>query len=146
VKSYCDSDLVEEGFFDMYDIHLHIPAGAVPKDGPSAGIAIAASLTSLAMNRKVRNEVAMTGEITLTGKVLPVGGIKDKVIAAYRAGIRQVILPTLNQKDLEEIPEKVKKRLRFTFVDKVQDGISVALMGGLPCAAVKQGRSRHAGE
>jgi len=145
VKSYCDGGLVEKGFFDVYDIHLHIPAGAVPKDGPSAGIAIAASLTSLAMDRRVRNDVAMTGEITLTGKVLPVGGIKDKVIAAYRAGIREVILPTLNQKDLEEIPDRVKKRLRFTFVDKVEDGISVALVGGLPRAAAKQGRrSRHA--
>ncbi len=144
VKSYCDGDLVEEGFFDTYDIHLHIPAGAVPKDGPSAGIAIAAALTSLAMEKRIRNDVAMTGEITLTGKVLPVGGIKDKVIAAYRAGIREVILPTVNQKDLEEIPDKVKKRLRFTFVDKVEDGISVALVGGLSCAAAKRGRRRHA--
>ncbi|HER43224.1 MAG TPA: endopeptidase La, partial [Candidatus Eisenbacteria bacterium] len=145
VKSYCDGGIVEDGFFETYDIHLHIPAGAVPKDGPSAGIAIAASLASLAVEREVRHDVSMTGEITLTGKVLPVGGIKDKVIAAYRAGIREVILPAMNRKDLEEIPDMVKKHLRFTFIDKVEEGISAALVGGLPCAAAKRDRrSRHA--
>ena len=143
VKSYCDCGLVEEDFFEMYDIHLHIPAGAVPKDGPSAGIAIATSLASLTTGRKVRNDVSMTGEITLTGKVLPVGGIKDKVIAAYRAGIREVILPALNKKDLEEIPEKVKKRLRFTFVEKVEEGIQVAIIGGLGVNRTKPGRRRR---
>jgi ATP-dependent Lon protease len=143
VKSYCDNGLIEEDFFEIYDIHLHIPAGAVPKDGPSAGIAIAASLASLALGKRIRNDVSMTGEITLTGKVLPVGGIKDKVIAAYRAGIREVILPTLNQKDLEEIPNRVKKHIRFTFVDNVEQGISVALLGGLPKNKAKHGRRRR---
>ncbi len=143
VKSSCDDGLVEEDFFETYDIHLHIPAGAVPKDGPSAGITIATSLFSLATGRKVRNDVSMTGEITLTGKVLPVGGVKDKVIAAYRAGIREVILPTLNRKDLEEIPDKVKKRLRFTFVDKVDEGIKVAIMDGLRVTGTKSGRRRR---
>lgn len=143
VKSYCDNGLVEEDFFEIYDIHLHIPAGAVPKDGPSAGIAIATSLASLALGRKVRNDVSMTGEITLTGKVLPVGGVKDKVIAAYRAGIKEVILPTLNRKDLEEIPKTVKKHLRFTFVDKVGEGISVALLEGLRKSRKGRGRRRR---
>jgi ATP-dependent Lon protease len=143
VKSYCNDGLVEEDFFETYDIHLHIPAGAVPKDGPSAGIAIATSLASLATGRKVRNDVSMTGEITLTGKVLPVGGIKDKVIAAYRAGIREVILPTLNRKDLEERPDKVKKRLRFTFVDKVDEGIKVAIVGGRRTRRTRSGRGRR---
>ena len=142
-KSYCNNGLIEEDFFETYDIHLHIPAGAVPKDGPSAGIAIATSLASLAMGRKVRNDVSMTGEITLTGKVLPVGGVKDKVIAAYRAGIREVILPTLNRKDLEEIPNTVKKHLRFTFVDKAEEGISVALLGGLRKGKAGSGRRRR---
>ncbi len=140
VKSYCNDGLVEEEFFEIYDIHLHIPAGAVPKDGPSAGIAIATSLASLALDHKVRNDVSMTGEITLTGKVLPVGGVKDKVIAAYRAGIKEVILPSLNRKDLEEIPDTVKKHLRFTFVDRVDEGMAVALLGGLRKRRARKGR------
>jgi ATP-dependent Lon protease len=131
IKSFCSDGLVEEGFFDNYDIHVHIPAGAVPKDGPSAGIAIATSLASLALGRKVRNDVSMTGEITLTGKVLPVGGVKDKVIAAHRAGIREVILPALNRKDLEEIPAAITKKLKFRFVNRVDEGITVALVDGM---------------
>lgn len=129
VKSFYESELPDESFFDSYDIHLHIPAGAVPKDGPSAGIAIATSLASLALGRKVRNDAAMTGEITLTGKVLPVGALKDKVIAAKRAGIREIILPVLNRKDLEEIPAIIKKNLKFNFVEKVEDGIEAVLVG-----------------
>jgi len=129
VKANCNSDLVEKDFFEKYDIHLHIPAGAIPKDGPSAGIAIATSLASVALNKKVRNDVAMTGEITLTGKVLPVGAIKDKVIAAHRAGIKEIILPAINRKDLEDIPEHVKRNMNFRFVDNVLDGIRAALIG-----------------
>jgi len=129
VKANCGNEIKEEDFFDRYDIHLHIPAGAIPKDGPSAGVAIATSLASLALNKKVRNDVAMTGEITLTGKVLPVGAIKDKVIAAHRAGIKEIILPALNEKDLEEIPEHIKKNLKFRFIDNVLDGIRAALIG-----------------
>jgi ATP-dependent Lon protease len=115
-------------FFSDFDVHLHIPAGAVPKDGPSAGIAIATSLASVALNRKVRNDVAMTGEITLTGKVLPVGAIKDKVIAAHRAGIREILMPVLNRKDLEDVPRQIKKDIRFTFVDKIDEAIAAALV------------------
>ncbi len=127
VRSHYGGGPVDEKFFDNLDIHLHIPAGAVPKDGPSAGIAIATSLASLAMGRKVRNDVAMTGEITLTGKVLAVGGVRDKVIAAHRAGIRNIVLPELNRKDLSEIPEKIREETGFIFVEKAEDGISAAL-------------------
>jgi len=140
VKSYFSENLREEDFFEKYDIHLHIPAGAVPKDGPSAGIAIATSLASIALGQRVRNDIAMTGEITLTGKVLPVGAIKDKVLAAHRAGIGNIILPSSNRKDLEEIPELIKKKLRFQFVDKVEDGIAVALVRARRPATRKTGR------
>jgi ATP-dependent Lon protease len=120
-----------------------VPAGAVPKDGPSAGVAIAAALASLALNRKVRNEIAMTGEVTLTGKVLPVGAIKEKVIAANRAGIREIILPRLNEKDLEEIPKRILKGMRFRFIDRVDEGVSLALVAGSPPRASRQ-RRRYA--
>ncbi|MCK4236282.1 MAG: endopeptidase La, partial [Candidatus Krumholzibacteria bacterium] len=140
VKSRFGCNMATENFFKEYDIHLHIPAGAVPKDGPSAGIAIATSLASVVLERKVRNDIAMTGEITLTGKVLPVGAVKDKVIAAHRAGIREVILPASNRKDLEEIPSLIKKDLEFKFIDKVEDGISIALLGEKRSEAAKNKR------
>ncbi len=145
--SYVKSRYATEGagsaFFDVYDIHLHVPAGAVPKDGPSAGVAIAAALASLALNRAIRNEVAMTGEVTLTGNVLPVGAIKEKVIAANRAGIREIILPRLNEKDLEEIPARIMKGMRFRFIDRVDEGISLALVPGNARRAARQ-RRRYA--
>jgi ATP-dependent Lon protease len=143
VKSRYAVEGAESSFFDVYDIHLHVPAGAVPKDGPSAGVAIAAALASLALNRKIRNDVAMTGEVTLTGKVLPVGAIKEKVIAANRAGIREIIMPRLNEKDLEEIPERIMKGMRFRFIDRVDDGISLALVAGSARRASRQ-RRRYA--
>jgi ATP-dependent Lon protease len=129
VKSRYTGEAAVASFFDAYDIHLHVPAGAVPKDGPSAGVAIATALASLVLNRKVRNDVAMTGEVTLTGNVLPVGAIKDKVIAANRAGIRQIVLPRLNEKDVEEIPARIIRGLRFRFIDRVDEGIEIALLG-----------------
>ena len=119
--------MTDEKFFEEHDIHLHIPSGAVPKDGPSAGVAIATALASLATGRKVRNDIAMTGEITLTGKVLPVGGIKDKVIAAHRAGIKRIILPSLNRKDLEDIPEKIRNEISFDLIDRLTEGIAIAI-------------------
>jgi len=140
VKSRYAVEVSERSFFDIYDIHLHVPSGAVPKDGPSAGVAIAAALASLALDRKVRNDVAMTGEVTLTGKVLPVGAIKDKVIAANRAGIREIILPRLNEKDLEEIPARIMKGMRFRFIDRVDEGISLALVAGKARRASRQRR------
>ena len=113
-------------WFRSHDIHLHVPAGAIPKDGPSAGITMAVALASLVSERPVRADTAMTGEITLTGQVLPVGGIKEKVLAAQRAGIRHVIMPKRNEADLEEIPEHLRRELDFTFVENVEEVLAVA--------------------
>ncbi len=118
---------IPEDFFDHSDIHIHVPAGAIPKDGPSAGVTMFTALTSLLTGRPVRSDVAMTGEITLRGLVLPVGGIKEKVLAANRAGIKTVILPKRNEKDLEEVPEEVKKRMKFHFVQRMDEVIDLAL-------------------
>lgn len=118
---------IDPSFYKKYDIHLHVPAGAIPKDGPSAGVTMACAITSLLTGRLVRSDVAMTGEITLRGKVMPVGGIKEKVLAAKRAGIKTVILPRLNKKDLDETPDTVKSDLQFVFVDTINDAIKHAL-------------------
>ncbi|HUA36289.1 MAG TPA: endopeptidase La [Candidatus Binataceae bacterium] len=117
-------------FFEKSDIHVHFPAGAIPKDGPSGGVTIAASLASLLSGRPVRSDVAMTGEITLRGKVMPVGGIKEKVLAARRAGIKTVILPRRNERDLEDIPSEVRHEMKFIFVDTVGEVLSEALIDG----------------
>jgi ATP-dependent Lon protease len=115
-------------YFQKHDVHVHVPAGAIPKDGPSAGVTMAAAIASLATGRKARARVAMTGEITLTGRVLPVGGIKEKVLAARRAGIRQVILPERNRKDIDEdVPEQVKESLTFHFVSEIGEVLNLAL-------------------
>jgi ATP-dependent Lon protease len=114
-------------FFDTMDIHIHVPAGAVPKDGPSAGVTLATALASLLTGRPVRHGVAMTGEITLRGKVLPVGGIKEKVLGAKRAGITTVILPKHNEKDLEDVPPAIRASMRFVFVDTVDEVLEHAL-------------------
>jgi ATP-dependent Lon protease len=140
VKSKYGANGGEPSFFDRYDIHLHVPAGAVPKDGPSAGVPIATALASLALNRAVRNDIAMTGEVTLTGKVLPVGAIKEKVIAANRAGIREIVLPRLNEKDLEEIPERIMRGMRFRFIERVDEGVALALVPGTPRRSTRQRR------
>src|SRR5207302_2512906 len=117
-------------FYDKSDIHVHVPAGAIPKDGPSGGVTIAASLASLLSGRPVRSDVAMTGEITLRGKVLPVGGIKEKVLAARRAGIKTIILPRRNERDLEDIPTEVRNELEMIFVDTVDEVLGYALRNG----------------
>ncbi len=109
-------------------MHVHVPAGAIPKDGPSAGIAIFAALVSLLRGVRTRGDTAMTGEITLRGRVLPVGGIKEKVLAALRAELQRVILPERNRKDMEEIPEEIRKDLAFEFVDSVDALISLVLV------------------
>jgi ATP-dependent Lon protease len=114
-------------FFDNSDLHVHVPAGAIPKDGPSAGVAMAVSLISLLTGRPVRHDVAMTGEITLRGRVLPVGGVKEKVLGAKRAGIKLVILPMRNEKDLEELADEVRKEMRFVFVETIDDVVRHAL-------------------
>ncbi|HRS00054.1 MAG TPA: endopeptidase La [Candidatus Sumerlaeia bacterium] len=118
---------IEETMFSSYDIHVHVPAGAIPKDGPSAGISICSSLASLFMNKKTCAGVAMTGEITLKGNVLPVGGIKEKVLAAHRAGVREVIIPADNEKDLAEIPAEIKKSIKFRFARKMDDVLKWAI-------------------
>jgi ATP-dependent Lon protease len=118
---------IEPSFFDSHDIHIHVPAGAIPKDGPSAGVTIATALVSAITRRPVRKEVAMTGEITLRGKVLPVGSIRDKVLAAHRAGIKQVILPDDNQNDLDEVTEEVRSELEFILVEHVDAVLNAAL-------------------
>jgi ATP-dependent Lon protease len=113
--------------FRKMDVHVHVPAGAVPKDGPSAGIAMFTALASLFSNRSVRSDVAMTGEITLRGLVLPIGGLKEKSLAAMRAGISTVIIPKLNEKDLVDVPEEAKQKLKFVPVENVDEVLAVAL-------------------
>src|SRR6202035_1603846 len=108
-------------------IHVHVPAGAIPKDGPSAGVTLATSLASLLSGRPGRPHLAMTGEITLRGKVLPVGGIKEKVLAARRAGIKTIIMPRRNERDLEDIPEELRRELKMHFVDTVDEVLALAL-------------------
>ncbi len=114
-------------FLEKTDIHIHFPAGAIPKDGPSAGVTIITALVSLLTGRRAKPNVAMTGEVTLRGLVLPVGGIKEKVLAAHRAGIKQVILPTRNQKDLDDIPKNVRSEIKFIFAKNVDEVLEAAL-------------------
>ncbi|WP_321494305.1 endopeptidase La [uncultured Desulfobacter sp.] len=118
---------VDDTFFDTHDIHIHVPEGAIPKDGPSAGVTMLVTLASLITNRKVKSRLAMTGEITLRGEVLPVGGIKDKVIAAHRAGIRSLILPLWNEKDMEDVPKHIMSTTTFFFTDKMEEVLNTAL-------------------
>jgi ATP-dependent Lon protease len=118
---------------DKSDLHVHVPAGATPKDGPSAGVAMYLALVSLLTGRPVRSDVAMTGEISLRGMVLPIGGVKEKVLAALRAGIRTVMLPRRNQKDLEDVPAEARERLEFVWLDRVEDAVACAI-GELPQA------------
>jgi len=129
VRSKADQLGISADTFEKSDLHLHIPAGAIPKDGPSAGVTIATALVSLLTNRTIRSDVAMTGEITLRGKVLPVGGIKEKLLAAHRARIKTVILPSHNRKDTVELPKNVKKELNLLFVDQMEDVLKAAFNG-----------------
>jgi ATP-dependent Lon protease len=127
VKSQADRLGIDPAMLDNADLHIHVPAGAIPKDGPSAGVAMATSLASLLSQRTVRADVAMTGEISLRGVVLPVGGIKEKCVAAARAGIRTVILPARNRRDLDDIPQSVRNRLEFVWAEKIEDVLARAL-------------------
>jgi ATP-dependent Lon protease len=135
VKANSEALGLDPAMFEKSDIHVHVPAGAIPKDGPSAGVALYTALVSLLTARTVRNDVAMTGEISLRGLVLPVGGIKEKTVAAHRAGIRTVMLPARNRRDLDDIPESVRKELTFVWLDRVEDAVANAIDGQVPKAA-----------
>jgi ATP-dependent Lon protease len=124
-KKYVLKNKKKNNFFKSNEVHLHIPAGAIPKDGPSAGITMCTCLVSLALNKKLPSDLAMTGELSLVGNVLPVGGIKEKLIAAVRSNIKRVILPKENKKDIKEVPENVKKKLKFYFVEKIEEVINI---------------------
>ena len=127
VKTHAGSLGIDAGSFEKSDVHVHVPAGAIPKDGPSAGVAVFVALASLFIDQPVRNDTAMTGEISLRGLVLPVGGIKDKVLAAMRAGIGRVLLPARNRRDLEEVPGEAREKLEFVFLDSVDVALANAL-------------------
>jgi ATP-dependent Lon protease len=117
---------VPDDYFEKHDIHIHVPAGAIPKDGPSAGVTMLTALASLLTNKTIRKDLAMTGEITLRGQVLPIGGLKEKVLAAHRAGIKTIIIPKLNEKDLYDISEEIKKKINFKPVERMQDVLKIA--------------------
>ncbi|MDD5131049.1 MAG: endopeptidase La [bacterium] len=127
IRSHAQELNIAEDFFETMDIHVHVPAGAIPKDGPSAGVTMATSLVSLLTDRAVKHDLAMTGEITLRGEVLPIGGIKEKVLAAHLAGIKTVVLPKKNEGDLEDIPQEIREKIRFVLVDKLADVLVEAL-------------------
>jgi len=127
IRSIAEEYGIEEDFHKKYDLHVHVPEGAVPKDGPSAGVTMFTSVISTLTGRAVKKDVAMTGEITLRGKVLPVGGIKEKVLAAHRAGIKRILLPAENKRDIDDIPQSVRKQLDFVLLEKAQDALKYAL-------------------
>jgi ATP-dependent Lon protease len=134
VKSRTAQLGIDPSIFEKSDIHVHVPAGATPKDGPSAGVALFTALSSLLTNRTVRSDTAMTGEISLRGLVLPVGGIKEKVIAAAAAGLTRVTRPARNRRDLDEIPQGARDKLEFVWLERVDDAIAEALERGAQAA------------
>ncbi len=128
VRSHAEALGLPANVFENQNVHIHVPAGAIPKDGPSAGVTMTTVLVSLASGRKVRSDVAMTGEITLRGKVMPIGGVKEKVLAAYRSGIRTVILPQKNELDLmEDLPKELRDQMQFVFVTDIRQVLDAAL-------------------
>src|SRR4051794_12975866 len=127
VKTQAESLGIDPAIFERSDIHIHVPAGATPKDGPSAGVAMFTALVSLLTDRTVRSDTAMTGEISLRGLVLPVGGIKEKVVAAAAAGLTRVMLPARNKRDFDDIPKDARDRLSFVWLERVDDAIASAL-------------------
>jgi ATP-dependent Lon protease len=140
VRSHAKEYDIKPAQFESCDIHVHVPEGAIPKDGPSAGITMATALISAFSNYKVRHDVAMTGEITLRGKVLPIGGLKEKILAAHRAGITTIIVPHQNQKDLVDVPKKVQRDLKIIFAAKMEEVLKTALI----VSKKKKGKAEHA--
>jgi ATP-dependent Lon protease len=133
VRSHARELGLTEDFWDRSDVHIHVPAGAIPKDGPSAGVTLAVALASLVTGRRVRPGLAMTGEISLSGRVLPVGGIKEKVLAAHRAGANTVVLPRRNEKNLrEDVPVEVREAMTFHLVDAIDEVLDLALEEPVP--------------
>jgi ATP-dependent Lon protease len=128
VRSRAGQLSIPDSDFREFDLHIHLPAGAIPKDGPSAGITLTLTIASCLSGRPVRRDVAMTGEVTLRGKVLEIGGVKEKILAAYRAGLREVILPKSNEKDLRDVPVEVKQNMAFTFVERMDEVLHLALL------------------
>jgi ATP-dependent Lon protease len=126
IRSNSDTIGIPEDYFEKHDIHIHVPAGAIPKDGPSAGVTMLTALTSLLTHKTIKKDLAMTGEITLRGQVLPVGGVKEKVLAAHRAGIKTIIIPKWNEKDLEDIPKEIQEKIRFHPVERMLDVLKIA--------------------
>ena len=142
LRSHAKPLAIDTDWFKKTDLHIHVPAGAVPKDGPSAGVAIAAALISLFRDKPVRTDLAMTGEVTLTGRVLPVGGVREKVLAARRAGITIVLVPRHNMKDLSELPAEVKADLTFYAVDTLDDVVPYLFADSLARTKTTKPKSR----
>ena len=138
VKNRAASYGIDPARFEKTDIHIHVPAGATPKDGPSAGVAMFMALVSLMTDRTIRSDTAMTGEISLRGLVLPVGGIKEKIVAAHRAGLKRIMLPARNRKDFEDIPEEVRQQLTFTWLERVDDAVASALEPAKPSSTANE--------
>ena len=128
IRSIAEEFDIEKEFYKNYDLHVHVPEGAVPKDGPSAGVTMFTSVMSALTGTPVRKDVAMTGEITLRGKVLPVGGIKEKVLAAHRAGIKTILLPKENESDIDDIPQAVRKQLKFVLLERAKEALEYAFV------------------
>ena len=140
VRSNAKKLSIDQDFYKKFDVHVHVPAGAIPKDGPSAGVAMITAIVSLLTNKSVNEGFGMTGEISLRGNVLPIGGFKEKSTAAHRAGLTHILAPALNKKDLEDIPEAVLKDLKITFVKNVEEVLKLSL--GVECKNISKSSRR----